>query len=145
MPHDNIIDHIFAGSPPLKKQKKRKSNNSQSKPVELKSPAPEIVHDPSSQPRSSTSKRHSSHIARRTVPVLHIYSCDAPRVLMRLQPSKKRKLVDKHDEDNFNDSRGTGPREYYNFPCTGRPQPSLQGVKLKRVSRYSRKPSLVST
>jgi Mg-chelatase subunit ChlI len=91
MPHDNIIDHIFAGSPPLKKQKKRKTIISQSKPVEPKSPAPEVVHDPSSQPRSS--KRHSSHATKRTAP-----------------SSKKRKLVDKHDEDSFNDSRGTGPR-----------------------------------
>ncbi|KAF8272886.1 hypothetical protein EI94DRAFT_1716956 [Lactarius quietus] len=90
MPHtstDNIIDQIFAGSAPLKKHRKRKIKHSQSQPVEPKSPAPEIVHDPSSQPP------HSSHTTRRTAP-----------------SSKKRKLVEKLDQDKFDDSRGTGPR-----------------------------------
>ncbi|KAI9445039.1 hypothetical protein H4582DRAFT_1806677 [Lactarius indigo] len=89
MSTNSIIDDIFAHSAPLKKQKKPKRNHSQSQPIELKAPAPEIVHDPSSQPsRSATSKR-GPHTA--TV-------------------SSQRKLVEKLDQDKFNDSRGTGPR-----------------------------------
>ena len=82
MPHtttNNIIDDIFAGSAPLKKQKKRKIIRSQKQPVESKLPLPEIVHDPSFQPpRSSTSRRDSSRTARKTAPVLCIYPRDTP-------------------------------------------------------------------
>lgn len=83
-----VIDDIFARSAPLKKQKKRKINHSESKPIEPKHPAPEIVLDPSSQPFSSSTSRPISHE----------------------RSSKKRKPVEKLDKDKFNDSRGTGPR-----------------------------------
>ncbi|KAI9462394.1 hypothetical protein BJY52DRAFT_145589 [Lactarius psammicola] len=86
---NNIIDDIFA----LKKQKKRKINHSQSQPIEPKPPAPEIVHDPSSQSSSSSTSRRTSH--------------ERPA---SSRSSKKRKLVEKLNQDKFNDSRGTGPR-----------------------------------
>ncbi|KAH9081918.1 hypothetical protein EDB83DRAFT_2335537 [Lactarius deliciosus] len=91
----NIIDHIFAHSAPLKKQKKRKTNNSQSQPIEPKAPAPEIVHDPSSQSSRSATPKRGPHTAT---------------VSSQPRSSKKRKLVEKLDQDKFNDSRGTGPR-----------------------------------
>ncbi|KAH9044740.1 hypothetical protein EDB85DRAFT_1854456 [Lactarius pseudohatsudake] len=95
MSTNNIIDHIFAHSVPLKKQKKRKTNNSQSQPIDPKAPAPEIVHDPSSQSSRLATPKRGPHTA--TV-------------------SSQRNLVEKLDQDKFNDSRGTGPREHHAPP-----------------------------
>src|SRR6266702_1293001 len=88
---DNIIDDIFAHSAPLKKQKKRKINHSQSQPIEPKPPAPEIVHDPSSQPSRLSTSRRGSHTSRYTVPSqvlsVYIYHCGAPAFRRGFSPS----------------------------------------------------------
>ncbi|KAH8997536.1 hypothetical protein EDB92DRAFT_1840324 [Lactarius akahatsu] len=89
----NIIDDIFAHSVPLKKQNKRKTKQSQ--PIEPKAPAPEIVHDPSSQSSRLATPKRGPHTAT---------------VSSQPRSSKKRKLVEKLDQDKFNDSRGRNPR-----------------------------------
>jgi hypothetical protein len=79
------------------KQKRRKKKRSEKQNPEPKRPPPEIVLDPSTQP---------SHVSKT---IRHDLS---------VPPKKKRKIVEtKVDQDNFTDSRGTGPRKRVLYHC----------------------------
>jgi hypothetical protein len=104
------------------KQKRRKKKRSETQTAERKRPAPEIVLDP-----STTRQSHA--------PTSKTTSHDRP-----VPSRKKRKLIEtKFDQENFGDSRGTGPRKRVLLPWASPRLSDFQAVKPTKVSRYIRK------